>query len=74
MRHQHGEAAVRRGDRGDAFRRAIRVVRVGFRGGALVVDEAHGFGDLGDVARLREVGVAFAVGDGDAGLGAGHAV
>ena len=74
VRHQHGEAAVWRGDGGDAFRRAVRVVRVRFGGGALVVDEAHGFADLGDVARLREVGVAFAMGDGDAGLGAGHAV
>jgi hypothetical protein len=53
MRHEHREAAVRRGYRGDALRRAVRVIRVGFSVRALVVQPAL-------VSLLLEAGISAA--------------
>ena len=72
MRHHDGDATVSRGQAGDATWRAIGVGGVAFGHAATVVDVAQydavaGFAAIHGGA-VSELGVAFAVGDGD-----GHA-
>src|SRR5690606_21964193 len=55
MRHQYGEAAIRRGDRGNTLRRTIRIQRVTLGSLAVMVDVTHGHDGLADITGLREV-------------------
>src|SRR5256886_8034065 len=73
VRHHDGEAAVGRGEPGDAPRRAARIVGVGFGDVSAVVDITHRHpGLLNEISWI--LGTAFAVGGDYRHAAAGHAV
>src|SRR5471032_220264 len=78
VRHHDGHATVAAGQAGDPARRAVRVGRVAFGDLAVVIDEAHGHaaGQVGFEQGFFafELGMAFAVGDGDWHARTGHAL
>src|SRR5690606_31666231 len=77
VRHHDGHAAVAAGEAGDATGRAVGVGRVGLGDLAVGIDEAqgHATGQVGFQQRLFafELGMTFAVGDGDRHARTGHA-
>src|SRR5476649_2434176 len=78
VRHHDGHAAVAAGQAGDPARRAVRVGRVAFGDLAVVVDKPHrhAAGQVGFEQGFFafELGMAFAVGDGDWHARTGHAL
>ncbi len=69
VRHHDGDAAVAGGQAGDTARRAVGVAGVAFGHAATVVDKAQyhavaGFAGI-DCGTVSELGVAFAVSNGD---------